>query len=81
MNTKPKLSPWIPGSMKPVRDGVYERDHMSWGKCYSRFSEGTWRFPSYSLEIAAIEQAFSDSQMARWRGLAANPIPLPKGQP
>lgn len=69
-----KLTPWFSGSVKPSRDGVYERDHISWGLCYSRFYNGSWRFPAATPEQAAEQSSDSGRQREPWRGLAAKPI-------
>ena len=75
MSKKPKLTPWFPGGEKPARDGVYERDHISWGRCYSLFSMGVWLLPAATPEIAMTETVESSRQREPWRGLTENPSP------
>jgi hypothetical protein len=72
----PKLTKWFDGSVKPVRDGVYERDYGAGVHAYWRFENGFWRFGAIdSLGDQFIYSADrkSDSQKLPWRGLANNP--------
>lgn len=67
------LTPWFPGKTKPARDGVYERDHTSWGHSYSLFTKGRWKFPGRTPQEAAIQDVDSDCQRDPWRGLTQDP--------
>lgn len=66
---------WFNGFKKPVRNGVYERDHPTWGKSYSNWHNGVWFYPAYTVIEALnnITKGCSDVQHCPWRGLASNP--------
>lgn len=67
----PKLTPWFPGSVKPVRVGVYERDYDRGYPVYSRWDGKHWLWTYDSSRQAAIEQGkLSPFQNIPWRGLA-----------
>lgn len=74
---KPKLTKWFDGSVKPVRDGVYQRTtDGERGFAYWIFKEGFWRYGGFkNAEMCVTE--FSDRgaliQNKPWRGLAQNP--------
>ena len=68
-----KKTPWFPGDVKPVRDGVYDR-RMSWGVCYAKFSRGRWFSSGPSKYLARDEPMQSGVQEeVPWRGLAQDP--------
>jgi hypothetical protein len=69
-----KLTPWFPASVKPVREGVYQRDWSS-RPGYALWSEGVWHWTSWvSAAEAAVESGISRATAAiRWRGLASDP--------
>jgi hypothetical protein len=75
--TKPKLTPWFPGTVKPARAGVYMQ--MSGGSLpitgYQRWDGGRWFGWCYTPDAAALEPAVAHqrSQNDRWRGLARDP--------
>ena len=48
----PKLTPWYPPEVKPVREGVYERDMPGLEGEYSYFAHGAWYGWSATIEIA-----------------------------
>lgn len=89
MSKKPKLTRTFPGAVKPVRDGVYQRNYAFrtqksyW--CYSNFQNGTWDFGADTPEGALeFRGSVSGSQELPWRGLASNPMTAghtSKGQP
>jgi hypothetical protein len=69
------LTPWFPGSMTPVREGVYQREVHFGIVRYSLWDGHQWC--SYSGKPADAA-AMSDRSMvraveARWRGLAEQP--------
>lgn len=68
-----KKTPWFDGTTQPARDGVYERDHIAWGRCYSLFSNGRWYFPDSTPAEAAVQRYESRCQQEPWRGLAEDP--------
>ena len=69
-----KLTRWFSGSDKPVRVGVYQRDHLSWGKCYQYFNGEKWCYPSRTVDGAWVMRFdLSDDQTSPWRGLAEEP--------
>lgn len=74
---KPKLTKWFGGSVKPVRDGVYQRhydlDTREPKILYCKFENGVWWINRKTLEGAlnvSMESPFQDS--IPWRGLAQN---------
>lgn len=73
---KPKLTKWFDGSVKPVRDGVYQRFFPLHGDGdeikYSKFKDGLWYAWGLTKAVAAREQRVG-MQCLRWRGLAQNP--------
>lgn len=75
MKKEPKLTPWYPAKVKPIRTGVYERDMGEYcaGK-YSYYSiySGLWYGWAEWVDFA-IENAqkgyVSSLQDRPWRGL------------
>ena len=63
-----KKTTWFDGSVKPVRDGVYERKHKRWIR-YSKFYKGSWRYTNDTVEFAASEKSPSMWQNLPWRGI------------
>ncbi len=72
MTKKPKLTPWIDGSIKPSIPGVYEREFFP-GEYYCLWTGSFWDMPSSNLLIAAIPAHRSSIQSRPWRGLAEKP--------
>ena len=70
---KPKLTKWFDGSVKPVRDGVYQRLYEVVGETYCKFFEGDWYEGWSSIEMAAECMDKSSYKNDPWRGLAQNP--------
>ena len=71
---KPKLTPWYPANVKPVRVGVYRTDaYVMFGlECFQRWSGHYWCGYSRKVEGAeAISFLTSSCQNVRWCGLAA----------
>lgn len=78
MNSDAPLTPWLNGYWKPVRDGVYKRNHQTVSGTlalpyWSRFFGGLWRVACHTKEEAATETAIAVNQYRPWRGLAENP--------
>jgi hypothetical protein len=64
-----KLTGWYSGDQKPVRKGIYERDH---GYCssFSWFDGGNWRASFYFIEKAIENNGWVSSyQDLPWRGI------------
>lgn len=76
---EPELTDWISGDLKPVRDGLYERnfEDLEAHKCfyYSWFINGTWSCGGSGFDVMSINPVQSKSiyQNRPWRGLAKNP--------
>ena len=67
-----KLTPWFPGSVKPVRPGVYER--RTWRTLiYSQWTGGVWMGASESPDEAILADWICAVQSDDWRGLAEEP--------
>ena len=67
-----KLTQWFPGTVKPVRPGVYQRN--LWGKgalpAYSYWNGERWCLCRPTAHEAVEERHPSDVQDAPWRGVA-----------
>lgn len=69
-----KLTPWFPGDVKPVRDGVYERRSNIDGMAYfSLYRGGDWWQMTSSFFTSVNSKFRSDRQSLPWRGLAKAP--------
>jgi hypothetical protein len=68
-----KLTPWIDGSIKPARAGVYRRDYQCETPCYCRFDGQVWYCGCYIIEAASEVLSISAYQNLPWRGLAEQP--------
>ena len=68
--SKPKLTPWIDGSVKPTRVGVYERMSPGW---YGKWDGRAWMRGDTRKRVAAASSLRSDYQNHHWRGLASDP--------
>ena len=60
---------WFPGTVKPVRNGVYERDYPNSGVVFCRFYKGAWLFAHKDSYIASRQLDQSFTQDLPWRGL------------
>lgn len=69
----PKLTPWFPGDVKPVRPGVYERKVVVLRRYYSRWTGSRWLTIEDSAQRAAQSNYQSMYQDLPWRGLAEPP--------
>jgi hypothetical protein len=72
------LTQWFPGSIKPARAGVYERDDSKTDMAngnpgYAYFDGKRWRAQSNSVRLAAVRVLDSSHQRLPWRGLADKP--------
>ena len=63
---------WYPGDMKPVRDGVWERE-LEDEVLYSRFGKEGWFCCRGSIREAMEVEDLSAYQNLPWRGLAQDP--------
>lgn len=74
---KPKLTKWFDGSVKPVRDGVYQRKYRSDSEvsAFWMFRKGRWIFGGaiFPNAVRLDEDRASLDQDFPWRGLAQNP--------
>lgn len=67
-----KLTPWFGATTKPVRPGVYQRRHRSFGFIrFSKWDGEQWMRGWSSVAEADEETVASISQMATfyWRGI------------
>lgn len=62
MSTKQKLTPWFPGSVKPVRRGLYERKNSLYGTKMGYWNGHEWRDSCLCC--------ISFNQEREWRGVA-----------
>lgn len=70
-----KLTDWIPGDIKPVRVGVYQRRTTSDGYvAWSYWNGRYWGSYEITAEWACLERKYkSGFQNIPWRGLAEKP--------
>ena len=69
-----KLTKWIPGNVKPVRVGVYQRKYDSGDVQYSYWNGKFWSVYGETPEEAeSWVDTPSTGQTLRWRGLARKP--------
>jgi hypothetical protein len=75
-----KLTEWFPGSIKPARKGVYQRQLPQQGISYARWNGEYWlRAVPWLLPRPAWERqnrkpaALSFNQDAPWRGVTSKP--------
>ena len=67
--TAHKLTPVFPGSVKPLRRGLYQRRYHT-GRFYCYFDK-TWRFGGVDEKTAMHVRGWEAmSQSLPWRGLA-----------
>ncbi len=71
---KPKLTPWFPASMHPVRDGVYRvwTPDDTTRKLYSYYEDGVFSVTRSAKEAAFADRRYNSYTMtlpgAKWRG-------------
>lgn len=64
-----KLTPWYPGTVKPVRKGVYQRQY-SFGNPYCYWTGRRWCMCEPNPERAACStEIISGFDRLPWRGL------------
>lgn len=69
-----KLTPWFPGTVKPVHEGVYQRDYGDpIGTGFSRFDGRKWFLGFNDPEEAAASTIITTHPNLPWRGLAQDP--------
>ena len=65
-----KLTPWFPGTVKPVRAGVYERDYGRGWRSYNYWNGEKWSSPrSVPKEAEIFKHLYSPYQNLPWRGV------------
>jgi hypothetical protein len=77
MSKKLKLSPWHDGSVKPVHEGVYQRDYSTSkhpddatrGIQYCAFKDGKWHIFYDSIIEAKGSFIASSNKNLPWRGV------------
>lgn len=70
------LTPWFPGNVKPVREGVYQRQIPLYGDAYWVWNGARWLNGGYATPTSAKYHSGtspSSEQCMKWRGLAADP--------
>lgn len=68
-----KLTKWIPGNVKPVRKGVYQRGYATAGR-YCLWDGKVWCvFADTPEDAADCKGVVSAVQDLPWRGLAEKP--------
>ena len=69
----PKLTPWFPGHIKPVRPGVYEVDMRVCCE-FALWDGGRWGWAHSTIKQANRFRATDRAcQHKKWRGLAEQP--------
>jgi hypothetical protein len=68
----PKLTQWYPGTIKPAREGVYQKQ-LPTSIVYSRWWGGKWRALAMLADDAARQTQESAFAGRPWRGLAEEP--------
>lgn len=65
-----ELTPWMPSSAKPVREGVYQRLLPDGEVVYARWSSlGGWHAFKPATSLAAREDASTNFPGLPWRGM------------
>ena len=70
--SKPKLTPWYPASVKPVRKGVYQVRVFPHFDGWRRWEGGRWMATSADRQIAEASTR-PGCVKVEWRGLAEPP--------
>ncbi len=65
-----KLTPWYPGTIKPVRVGVYERRYPDGATLYSLWDGVQWYWAWDTAALASREYKYTYTQTIPWRGVA-----------
>ena len=65
-----KLTPWFSGDVKPVREGVYERQYNEDGSQYCYWNGKFWGLYATIPKIAVwLQNSSSADQNLPWRGV------------
>lgn len=67
--TKPKLTPLFPGTVKPVRKGLYQRRYEC-GFGYAMWTGKHWTFGTFRRDDPIGWVGKTSRQELPWRGLA-----------
>lgn len=80
-----KMTPWFQPRSKPARVGVYETEWRGIGRFFNFWDGRDWHWGWRTLERAERSSdpmtRRDQRDLCKWRGLAANPIPLPSTTP
>lgn len=75
--SEPKVTAWIPGTVKPTLRGIYQRRFLITTRGVNRYARWTgkyWKLSRSTIEDAAKERYRSPLQNNReWRGLSCDP--------
>ncbi len=64
---------WLPGDVKPVRDGVYEaRDEELDCSFFNWFYRGEWYYGNADVALADCRYVWHEGP-SKWRGLSEKP--------
>lgn len=67
---KNKLTPWFPGAVEPVRNGVYKTyDPDLKTEYYNWFHDGVWYYGNRKAADAKMMEKMPIRKVSRWRGL------------
>jgi hypothetical protein len=71
---EPQLTDWISGDLKPVMDGVYQRNYRGGIHLFfCAFKNGNWYLPTSSINDAWNCVPEYSTLILPWRGLSSNP--------
>lgn len=74
LDQEDKFSPWFPGTVDPVRDGVYlteDADENEGDFYFNLFFRGQWHWGNAILGDAGDDGVMPRSNVKRWRGMVA----------
>ena len=69
----PKLTPWYPETVTPVRSGVYQRLYANGDSNIAKYCYWTgarWKSWHHTPQLATLVEAVSLFQELPWRGIA-----------
>jgi hypothetical protein len=85
MSAKPKVTPWFPGSVRPVRDGMYQRELLQSGDAIRRdtvfWRNGKWHYFEKGPATSVYQPHIAQGRGFRWRGIlgpASGRMPRPE---
>jgi hypothetical protein len=64
-----KRTPWFPGTVKPMRVGVYEREYGEYDFLYCRWDGKYWYACAMTPKQAEKAPGLSAMQNLPWRGV------------